>query len=98
MRKPSKTLAQIEEQIEEYGSKVDARKQEKELEVIRVPSGLYAIRFTAGGELPDSLKSHFTSKNVAELHIKKYFADKELEESRGPSMFGMTHLNAENCS
>lgn len=97
MRKPSKTIAQVEAQIEEP-TKVKKSEGPRTLEVIRKPSGLYAIIFSAGGEVPDSLKTDFTSKNVAEAHIAKHLAEKALELKKQPSMFGMEDIRGQDCS
>jgi hypothetical protein len=56
----------------EYNSKVD-----KNLKICRVKnSGLFAIKFVGGGELPAELKAMWTTPQLAEAAIEKYMKPK----------------------
>lgn len=56
----------------EYKSKTD-----KNLKICRVKnSGLFAIKFTGGGEVPDDLKGMWTTPSLAEAAIEKYMRPK----------------------
>lgn len=49
----------------------------KELEVYNKPgSRLYSLRFIKGGELPDALKTEYTSVREAEKQRDLYYASK----------------------
>jgi hypothetical protein len=72
----SKTLAQVEQSIFSE-DKPDARKEPKEFEIVREPIGLYRIRYTAGGEIPDSMKGLFTSIPRAQAVIDNIVAERK---------------------
>ncbi|CAB4170028.1 hypothetical protein UFOVP1528_47 [uncultured Caudovirales phage] len=73
-----KTEAQMDEALD---TPVNKRTEEKKLEIGRDAFGLYLVRFNAGGEIPDSLKTLFTSANKAEEAINQYNAKKLVEVS-----------------
>lgn len=76
-RTPSKTLEEVEQELSQQAAPDAAqgkRDAPKELIVIRRPVGLYAIAFTAGGEVPDALKGSFTSSVRAQQAIDWHLA------------------------
>lgn len=75
-RKDVKTLADIEEELAPVptGEKRDAPKA---LVVDREEEGLYYIRYTAGGEVPDVCKGKFTSLRYANAAIFEATKSKE---------------------
>lgn len=51
--------------------------KEKNLKIYRVKnSGLYAIKFVGGGQLPDDLSGMYTSPALAEKAIEKFLEPK----------------------
>lgn len=54
-----KTLDQVDAELNKKPE--DKRTSPKEMEVERTPDGLYQVRWTAGGEVPDLLKGRWTS-------------------------------------
>lgn len=74
-RIPAKSIEQVEGELVTFADeapKVDKREQPKEFKVVRSPSGLYHITYTAGGEIPDPLKGMYTAGRIAEEAIKNY--------------------------
>lgn len=71
IRTPTKTIADVEQNV---AAKPDMREQAKELVAERASNGLYLLRFTAGGELPDVLKGYWTSKAKADQEATSYLA------------------------
>lgn len=69
-RQESKTLSDVEAELDVKPE--DKRTAKKEFEIERLPEGLYSIRFSAGGEVPDVLKGRFTSSIRAEAMIANY--------------------------
>lgn len=75
-RDPAKTLAQIESELE-APKKEDKREEEKRLVVERQPDGMYLIKWTAGGEVHDSLKGKWTNLTRATTAIQTFLSAKE---------------------
>ncbi len=75
-RQISKTFEQIEAEqaLAEQTATSGKRDDPKKLVVVRQPIGLYAIAFTAGGEVPDALKGTFTSTVRAQTAIDLHLA------------------------
>lgn len=84
-RELAKTVEQVEQdtvfksipesQLDVEQKSVDKRSEPKELVVEQDGEfGLYVIRFTAGGELPDSLKGKWTNIHIAQAAIENYKA------------------------
>lgn len=71
-REVAKTLDQVENQF--LSSKQDKRTEEKTLVVDRDDYGLYFIKWTAGGELPQSLSGRYTVVQRALDDIANYKA------------------------
>ena len=65
-RQAAKSLDQVERELEEASQSNEKRDEPKELTFSREASGLYRIRYTAGGEVPDVLKGLYT--NVRRVH------------------------------
>lgn len=62
---------------EEVEPKVIAKTQKgKEIQIRQDKWCLYRVEFVGGGELPESLKSSFTSKNDAQRAVDVYLASK----------------------
>lgn len=74
-RAPAKTLAQIEAGLDD--APVDKREAPKELVVERLPDGMYSVKWTAGGELPDVLKGRWTNLARASIAIDNFLNAKE---------------------
>ncbi len=72
----AKTLAQLE-----AVEKIEKRDAPKELVVQRRIDGLYIIRQTAGGEVPDELKGMWTSIVKAEHAIANHLITKAQAEA-----------------
>lgn len=79
-RRPSLSIDQVEKleksntlfvEDEADQPKVDKRKEPKEFEIKHV-GGLYTIKLTAGGELPDILKGMWTTSTKAADAIASY--------------------------
>lgn len=66
-RTPVKTIDQVEAELEKKPE--DKREAPKEFVIERLPTGLYHIRLTAGGEVADKLKGAFTSAVRAQTAI-----------------------------
>ena len=67
IRKQAKTVEQVENAGQPQEGKRDAP---KEFVIERNPSsGLYAIKYTAGGEVPDMLKGSWTNLHRAQAAI-----------------------------
>ena len=73
MREVAKSLFQVEKELAapKEGEQRDAPKK---LVVDKAPNGLYTVRFTAGGEAPDSLKGYWTSSIRAQAAIDSHLA------------------------
>lgn len=71
IRKPTRTIFEVETAGEQKPV-VDKRTEMKEFVCTRQPNGLYSVKFTAGGEVPDSLKGLFTSGSRAEQAAQAY--------------------------
>lgn len=89
MRKPAKTIDQVEAEETFIFREVDAnkpaaedkRKAPKEFEIVRV-GGLYRIKYTAGGEVPDELKGAFTNIYRAQDAIDNVLALRKQAEAK----------------
>jgi hypothetical protein len=79
MRKPSKSISNVEEA--EKQPKVDKRVEGKSFIAKREDNGLYSIRLTAGGEVPDVLKGYFTSGVKASQAAEAYLLRKNSVEA-----------------
>jgi hypothetical protein len=75
-REPAKTLKQIEDELN-AGTATDKRTEEKQLVVERQPDGMYIVKWTAGGELPDILKGKWTNLARATTAITNFQNAKE---------------------
>lgn len=69
-RPESKTLSEVEQDLEVKTE--DKRSAKKDYEVTLLPEGLFHIRFSAGGEVPDILKGRWTSIARAQTAIDSY--------------------------
>lgn len=74
MRKPVKTIDQIEKEETEVEKEDGRGKTPRELVVERAPNGLYFIAWTGGGEVHDSLKGRYTSSVRAQADIANFKA------------------------
>lgn len=63
-RKDVKTLADVEQELAPQPT-LEKRDAPKSLVVEREEEGLYIIKYTAGGEVPDVCKGKFTSLRYA---------------------------------
>ncbi len=70
MRQPTKTIDQIETELEKKEVKKEKRDDPKELVIEKLSNGLHRVRFTAGGEVPDTLKGTWTSRVKAQQAIE----------------------------
>ncbi len=86
-RKPSKTIDQVEDETfifketDANAKPEDKRKAPKEFEVVRESTGLYAVRYSAGGEVPDTLKGRWTNVNKAQVAIENFLTTKRQQEA-----------------
>lgn len=88
-RQPAKSVEQIEKDPTFIFREQDANKTQdkpadkraalKEFVVDREETGLYFIKYTAGGEVPDTLKGKWTSLFRAEEAITNYQVTKAQE-------------------
>lgn len=95
MRKPAKTISDVEKDETFIFGERDAKKAEPEVEdkrsapkefvVERDPTGLYRVKYTAGGEVPVLLKGRFTSINKAQEAINNHNATKQQGGAAGSS-------------
>ena len=76
VRTTAKTLKQVEDAVVVE----EKRAAPKEFVIERQPEGLYYIRFTAGGEVPDALKGLWTSILKAENAVANYQLAKQLSQ------------------
>lgn len=76
-RKQAKTINQIESTPEVQ----DKRKEPKEFEIEREPTGLYRIKYSAGGEVPNSLKGMFTTVGRAQTAINNELSLRKQKET-----------------
>lgn len=83
-RKPGKTIADMESDFifREKDAKQeqpveDKRKATKEFVVDRSDTGLYFIKYSAGGEVPDALKGSWTNIARAQSAIESHLKEKE---------------------
>ena len=67
-RNNGKSLEEVEKELEPKPTG-DKRDAPKTLEAVREEEGLYIIRYTAGGEVPDSCKGKFTNLRFADAAI-----------------------------
>ena len=74
MRKPAKSIADVE--AADAAPKVDKRVEGKSFIAKREDNGLYSIKLTAGGEVPDVLKGFFTSGIRADQAMEAYLLRK----------------------
>lgn len=82
-RTPSKTLDQVEQELSTFSDgepSQNKRDAPKEFYIGREDGGLYFIAYTAGGEVPDALKSMFTSVRVAQAALDDYVARQAVKE------------------
>lgn len=70
----AKTLAQVEAQLSQQST--DKRTEPKALESERLENGLWRPKWTAGGAVPDILKSAYTSKVRCDAAIAVYLSKK----------------------
>lgn len=90
-RKPAQSIDQVEKDPTFIFREQDANKTQdksadkraapKEFVVEREETGLYFIKYTAGGEVPDTLKGKWTSLFRAEEAITNYLVTKAQEEA-----------------
>ena len=79
MTRNKKTIGQIEQDQQE--EKEDKRSAPKEFVVDKDPQyGLFLIKYTAGGEVPDALKGKFTSISRAQAEIDNFLATREQQQ------------------
>jgi len=78
-REVAKTLDQVEQGFLKTTNEdvpvaeaTDKRTDPKELLFERDEYGLYVVRYTAGGELPDTLKGRYTSLPMVTQAIENY--------------------------
>jgi hypothetical protein len=75
MRQVAKTIDKVEADLED--KPVTKRDEPKKLSIHRNPNGLYSVQYSAGGEVPDELKTLFTSSNRAQIAIDNYLVTKQ---------------------
>lgn len=78
----AKTIAQVEAKLDE---EVDKRAEPKTLESERLHNGLWRAKWTAGGNVPDILKSAYTSKVRCDQAIAIYLSKKADAEKQPQS-------------
>lgn len=66
----------------EDAPKQDKRTEPKEFLLARDQTGLYYIKLSAGGEVPDVLKGRFTNIVRAQAAIDNVLADRKQKESQ----------------
>ena len=64
-----KTFQEVVDSVDVPKNTEEKRDAPKELQVAREEEGLYYIRYTAGGEVPDTLKGRYTHMRVAQAAI-----------------------------
>lgn len=77
VRQAAKSIFQVEKELDSENTPVDKRKEEKKLVVERAMDGLYVIKWTAGGEVPDELKGRWTNLTRANLAIQNFMSTQE---------------------
>lgn len=71
VNKDAKTFQEVEAELVPKNTG-DKRDEPKTLKVHREEEGLYHIRYTAGGEVPDALKGRYTHQRFAQQALDDF--------------------------
>jgi hypothetical protein len=81
VKRTGKTIAEVEAAVEGQDKPADKREAPKEFKVEKDKQyGLFVIKYTAGGEVPDELKGKFTNLHRAEAALAAYQGKKAAQE------------------